>query len=46
MEHAVSCSLADLSIMGLIIGGVIASISFSMYKQRKTVITEEIKQSS
>ena len=46
MGELASCSLAALSFMGLIIGGVIASISFSMYKKGKTVVIKEVKQYS
>ncbi|MCH7969106.1 MAG: hypothetical protein IH841_07685 [Thaumarchaeota archaeon] len=46
MGDLAGCGLVDLSIMVFVIGGVIASISFSMYKNNKIAVTKEIQQFS
>ena len=42
MGEITSCGLTDLSIMGLIIGSVIASISYSLFKKGKPIIEKEL----
>ena len=42
MGEVTSCGLTDLGIMGLIIGSVIASISYSLFKKGKPVIEKEL----
>ena len=41
MGEITSCGLTDLGIMGLIIGSVIVSISYSLFKKGKAVIENE-----
>lgn len=42
MGEITSCGLTDLGIMGLIIGSVIASISYSLFKKDKPTIEKEL----
>ena len=41
MEEAVSCGFGNFELMGLILGGMIASISYSLYKDKKPNIEKQ-----
>lgn len=42
MGEVTSCVFEDLAIMSVIIGSVIASISYSLFKKGKPVIEKEL----
>ena len=43
MEEAASCGFESLGLMGLIIGGVIASIGYSFFKNNKSDMEKPIR---
>ncbi|MDH3735543.1 MAG: hypothetical protein OEQ94_00805 [Nitrosopumilus sp.] len=43
MEEIASCGFESLSLMGLIIGGMIVSIGYSLFKNDKSKIEKLIK---
>jgi len=42
MEEATSCGFESLAVMGLIIGGMITSIGYSLFKNDKPKIEKQL----
>ena len=43
MEEAVSCGFESLGIIGLIVGGMIVSMSYSLFKNNKSNMEKPIE---